>query len=76
MGYIPALILKFWKTSLYSSPIGEFRLLEKSRYWHAKKREGGHLLECYTEIFKAEFLHDVNEVLFEIVKTALKDMYL
>ena len=33
-------------------------------------------LECCAEIFKAKFLLYVNEVLFEMIKTSLKDKYL
>ena len=32
--------------------------------------------ECGTESFESKFLHYDNEVLFEMVKTALKDTYL
>ena len=40
-----------------------------------KKDRGEIFLECCAENFKAKFLRYVNEVLFEIVKTALKDTY-
>ena len=40
-----------------------------------KKYSGDIFLECCNEIFKAKLLHYVNEVLFEMVKTALKDTY-
>ena len=40
-----------------------------------KKYRGDISFECFTDIFKAKFLRYVNEVLFEIVKTALKDTY-
>ena len=41
-----------------------------------KKYRGEIFPEYCTEIFKEKFLHYVNEVLFEMVKTALKDTYL
>ena len=41
-----------------------------------KKERGEIFSECCTKIFKAKFLRYVNEVLFEMVKTALKDTYL
>ena len=41
-----------------------------------KKERGDIFLECCTKIFKAKLIHYVNEVLFEMVKTALKDTYL
>ena len=41
-----------------------------------KKDRGDIFLECCAENFKANFLRYVNEVLFEMVKTALKDTYL
>ena len=41
------------------------------------KRDRGNIFsECYTEIFKGKFLRHVNKILFEMVKTALKDTYL
>ena len=40
-----------------------------------KKDRGEIFLECCAESFKAKFLRYVNEVLFEIVRTALKDTY-
>ena len=40
------------------------------------KYRGDILSECCAEIFKAKYLHSDNEVLFEMVKTALKDTYL
>ena len=40
-----------------------------------KKYRSGIFLECCAEIFKAKFLRYVNEVLFEMVKTVLKDTY-
>ena len=41
-----------------------------------KKDRGDIFLECCAEIFKAKFLRYFDEVLFEMVKTALKDTYL
>ena len=41
-----------------------------------KKDRGNIFSECCAEIFKAKLIHYVNEVLFEMVKTALKDTYL
>ena len=41
-----------------------------------KKYRGDIFLECCTDIFKEIFIHYVNEVLFEMVKTALNDTYL
>ena len=41
-----------------------------------KKDRGDIFSECFTESFKAKFLRCVNEVLFETVKTVLKDKYL
>ena len=41
-----------------------------------KKDRGGIFSECCAESFKAEFLRYVNEVLFGVVKTALKGAYL
>ena len=41
-----------------------------------KKDKGGIFSEWCAKIFKAIFLSYVNEVLFEMVKTALKDSYL
>ena len=41
-----------------------------------KKEEGDIFSECFTESFKEEFLRYVNQFLFEMVKTALKDIYL
>ena len=41
-----------------------------------KKDRGDIFSECCAESFKANFLRYVNEVLFEMVKTALKDKYL
>ena len=41
-----------------------------------KKEKGGIFLECCTDSFKEKFLRYVNEFLFEMVKTALKDTYL
>ena len=41
-----------------------------------KKYRGEIFSECCAEIFKAKFIRYVNEVLFEMVKTALKDTYL
>ena len=41
-----------------------------------KKDRGDIFSECCAESFKAKFLHYINEVLFEMVKTALKDIYL
>ena len=43
---------------------------------HSKKDRGRILLECCAESSKANFLRYVNEVLFEMVKTALKHAYL
>ena len=40
-----------------------------------KKDRGDIFSECCAEIFKAKFLRYVNEVLFEMVKAALKDTY-
>ena len=40
------------------------------------KKKGDIFSECCTESFKAKFLRYVNKVLFEIVKTSLKDTYL
>ena len=41
-----------------------------------KKYRGDIFLECCAEIFKAKLLLYVNEVLFEMIKTSLKDKYL
>ena len=41
-----------------------------------KKYKGGIFSECCTKIFKTKFLRYFNEVLFKMVKTALKDAYL
>ena len=41
-----------------------------------KKEEGKILSECYSKIFNEKFLRYVNELLFEMVKTDLKDTYL
>ena len=41
-----------------------------------KKDRSDIFSECYAKSFKANFLHYANEVLFEILKTALKDAYL
>ena len=41
-----------------------------------KKDRGDIFSECCAESHKANFLHSFNEVLFEMVKTALKDKYL
>ena len=41
-----------------------------------KKEKGDVFSECCTESFKENILRYVNEVLFEVVKTALKDTYL
>ena len=41
-----------------------------------KKDRGDIFLECCLESFKGKFLRCVNEVLFEMVKTALKDTHL
>ena len=41
-----------------------------------KKYRSGIFLECCTETFKAKFLRCVNEVLFGMVITSLKDVYL
>ena len=41
-----------------------------------KKDRGDIFSEYCTEIFKEKFLRYVNEVLFEMVKTSLKDTYL
>ena len=41
------------------------------------KKDGGDIfLECCAESFKGKILRYVNQVLFEMVKTALKDTYL
>ena len=40
------------------------------------KERGDIFSEFCTKIFKAKFLHYVNEVLFEMVKKALRDTYL
>ena len=40
------------------------------------KERGEIFSECCTEIFKQKLLSYVNEVLFEMVKTALKDTHL
>ena len=41
-----------------------------------KKEKGEIFSEFFTESFKAKFLRYINEVLFEMVKTDLKDTYL
>ena len=41
-----------------------------------KKYRGDIFSECCAKIFKTKFLNYVNEVLFEMVKRALKDKYL
>ena len=41
-----------------------------------KKDRGGIFSECCTKSFKGDFLRYVNEVLFEMVITSLKDTYL
>ena len=41
-----------------------------------KKDRGDIFLECCAEIFKGKFKGYFNELLFEMVKTALKDKYL
>ena len=41
-----------------------------------KNERGDIFSECYTESFNAKFLKYVNEVLFEMVKTYLKDTYI
>ena len=41
-----------------------------------QKYRGDIFKNCCVEIFKATFLPYVNEILFEMVKTALKDKYL
>ena len=41
-----------------------------------KKYRGDIFSEFCAKIFKEKFLHYVNEVLFEMVRTALKDIYL
>ena len=41
-----------------------------------KKEKGDIFSECCTESIKEKFLRYVNEVLFEMVKTVLKDTYL
>ena len=41
-----------------------------------KKDRGDISSECCAKIFKSNFFPYVNEVLFEMVKTALKDTYL
>ena len=40
-----------------------------------KKERGDILSDCRTERFKAKFLRYANELLFEIVKSTLKDTY-
>ena len=41
-----------------------------------KKYRGDIFSECCAESFKTKFLHYVNEVLIQMLKTALKDTYL
>ena len=41
-----------------------------------KKDRGDIFLECYVEIFKSKNLRYVNELLFEMVKTALNNIYI
>ena len=41
-----------------------------------KKERGGLFSKCCTKSFKAKFLCYTNEVLFEMVKTALNNTYL
>ena len=41
-----------------------------------KKERGGIFSECCNKRFRAKFILYVNEVLFEMVKTDLKDLYI
>ena len=43
---------------------------------HSKKYRADIFSGCCAKLFKAKLIHYVNEVLFEMVKTALKDTYL
>ena len=48
----------------------------KSDIGTLKKERGDIFSEICTEIFKAKFLRSINEVLFEMVETSLKNKYL
>ena len=51
--------------------MGEIQILV-----HSRKRGGGIFSECCTDTFKAKLPQYVNVVLFEMVKTSLKDTYI
>ena len=59
-----------------SSPLFGFGKWRKPYIVTLKKIEGKHIFRILCQIFKAEFLRYFNEVLFEMVKTYLKDTYL